>query len=85
MPDTTTVHVTVTGAPGPIQLAASGLPPGVTASFDPPEVTGTGTSRLTLSASPQAVPGPPATFSLYGSTADGLSHIVPVQISIIPR
>jgi hypothetical protein len=82
---TDTATVTVGGAPAPVQLAASGLPAGVIATFDPAEVTGTGTSLLTVQASAQAIPGPPATFYLYGSTASGLSQSVPLTISIIPR
>ena len=83
--DAITVTVTVSGAPGAVQLAATSLPPGVTAAFDPPEVTGTGTSVLTLAASSQASLAPPTTFYLYGSTADGISHSVPLLVSIIPR
>jgi len=40
---------------GPVTLSASGLPSGATASFDPPTLTSSGTSNLTITAGPDTV------------------------------
>jgi hypothetical protein len=62
----TTVTITRSGSfTGAVNLAASGLPNGVTASFNPASVTGT-TSTLTLSASGSAATGA-ATVVVTGS------------------
>jgi alpha-tubulin suppressor-like RCC1 family protein len=50
-----TVHL-ATSAAGPALAPATGLPPGVTASFSPPSVAVGGSSTLTLTADPDTVP-----------------------------
>jgi subtilisin family serine protease len=53
-----TITVTaVSGFSGVVTLSATGLPGGVTASFVPPSVTGSGNSTLTLTADSTAIPG----------------------------
>ncbi len=44
--------ITTNGFSAPVALSAPGLPPGVTATFDPPTVTPNGTSLLNLRAGP---------------------------------
>ena len=48
--------VTSNGFTGPVTLSAPGLPPGITATFDPATVTPDGTSLLNLSAGASFVP-----------------------------
>ncbi|MFP5229112.1 MAG: kelch repeat-containing protein [Acidobacteriota bacterium] len=55
---TTTINTVVAdGFSGPITLSASNLPPGVTVSFSPAQVTGFAASTATFTASLAAVPG----------------------------
>ncbi|WP_433005377.1 S8 family serine peptidase [Kribbella sp. CA-294648] len=66
---TTTISTTVTrGAAQTVQLSASGLPSGVTASFDPASVTAGNSSRLTLTAAASASPAR-ATVTITGTGA----------------
>ncbi len=53
----TTVSLVLTGGLTGSTLAVGTLPVGVTASFNPPTVTGSGSSVLTLTASSSAIPG----------------------------
>ncbi|MBK9976607.1 MAG: hypothetical protein IPP20_01550 [Gemmatimonadetes bacterium] len=55
---TATIAITVAGGPAGAALSLGGaLPSGVLADFNPPTVTGNGTSTLTLGATPKAAPG----------------------------
>ncbi len=61
---------TVSGDPQTVQLSASGLPSGATASFNPASVTTGGSSTLTLSTTAAAVNGTyPVTITATGSGA----------------
>lgn len=56
--NTVTITLARTNFTGDVSLAATGLPTGVTASFNPPTMTGTATgTTLTLAASSSATPG----------------------------
>ena len=65
------------GFTGGVTLAASGLPSGVTASFNS---TGSTSSTLTLSADVAAATGP-ATVTITG-TAGSLSHSIPLNLTV---
>jgi len=77
-----TSNITVTrigGFTAGLTFSASGLPPGVTASFTPPSTTGS-SSTLTLSASSTATLGPAsATVSASGG---GLSRSTSINLSV---
>ena len=64
---TLTVATTVTsGLAQPVALSVSGLPTGVTATFNPTTVTASGSAALTLTATPSA-PATSGTFSVTGT------------------
>jgi hypothetical protein len=76
---TSTITVNpVNGFTGSVSLAASGLPSGVTASFNPTSTTGT--STLTLTASSTATTGT-ATVTITG-TSGSLSHTTTVTLTV---
>jgi len=65
---------------GTATLSASGLPAGVTASFNPPAAVGA--SMMTLSAAPSA---PPATASVtITAVSGGVSHSTTTNVSVTP-
>ncbi len=78
---TSTITVTPqNGFNSSVSLTASGLPAGVTASFNPSSTTGT--STLTLSASSSAKTGK---FSVrVRGTSPGLSHTIPISLTVVP-
>ncbi|MBY0508343.1 MAG: S8 family serine peptidase [Bryobacteraceae bacterium] len=69
------------GFNGVVQLAASGLPAGVTASFTPPTVTGSGFSTMTLTASPQATVGN-TTITVQGASG-ALVRTMTIALSVV--
>ena len=78
------VVVTVAAANGfssGVVLSVSGLPTGVTASFTPSSIPGSGTSDLTFSASPSA-PGGTSTVTVTG-TSGALSHAATVDLTVV--
>ncbi|HLJ85413.1 MAG TPA: alkaline phosphatase family protein [Candidatus Angelobacter sp.] len=76
---TSTITVNkLNGFSGSVSLAASGLPAGVTASFNP--ASATGTSTLTFSASSTATTGT-ATVTITG-TSGALSHTTTVKLTV---
>jgi endoglucanase len=79
---TSTIAITrLNGFAGAVSFAASGLPSGVTASFNPATTTTTGTSSvLTLSASSTATVGS-ATVTVTG-TSGTLSHNVTIALTV---
>jgi len=68
------------GFNGPVALAATGLPAGVTASFSPASTTGL--STLTLTTTGATTPGT-ATVNIAG-TSGSLSHAVTTSLSVTP-
>ncbi len=66
---------------GAVNLSASGLPQGVTASFSPPAVNGSGTSTLTLTALPSAVAGS-STLTITGISGT-LQHSILMAASVL--
>jgi hypothetical protein len=49
--------IPIAGFPGTINLAVTGLPAGVSASFSPTSISGVGTSNLTVNVAPGTTPG----------------------------
>jgi subtilisin family serine protease/uncharacterized membrane protein YkoI len=79
----TSYTVTVTslaGFDGTVSLAASGLPSGATAGFNPASVTSSGSSTLTISTSP-ATPGGSHTITVRGQSG-ALSHSLTVSLMV---
>ncbi len=75
--------ITVTdanGFSGDVSLAASGLPAGITASFNP--TSATSSSELTLTASSSAGLGGPVTITITG-TSGSLSASTTIQITVV--
>ena len=80
---TSTVSITpTTSTTGSVTLSATGLPAGVTASFNPASVAATGTSTITLSASPTATPGT-AAVNVVG-TEGTATHSTPYTLTVTP-
>ncbi len=80
---TATTHVIVMprgGFTGDVQLKASGLPEGVTASFNPSSTAGT--STMTVTASGSTIP-PTSNITITG-TAGNLSHAVTATVAVTP-
>src|SRR5437016_787391 len=80
---TTSYNLSVTSLNGfssAISLSASGLPSGVTASFNPSSVKGSGSSILTLSTT-NSTPASSFTLTVTG-TSGSLSHAVSVLLSV---
>jgi len=78
-----TVSTAVTqGTPGAISFAASGLPSGVTAAFNPTSVTNAGTSSLTFSATSGAAIGS-STVTITATDASNVSHIATLTLQVI--
>jgi subtilisin family serine protease len=78
---TATVTTAVTsGDPQPLTLSASGLPPGVTASFEPPSVVAGGSSTLTLSTS-TATPHGTQPIKITGVNSSG-RHSRPYALTV---
>ncbi|MEU8434868.1 M28 family peptidase [Streptomyces sp. NPDC029216] len=77
---TTVATSTTTGQAQQVTLTASGLPAGVTASFNPATVQSGQSSTLTLSASSTTAPGP-ATVTVKGQGAS-LSHTADYALSV---
>jgi subtilisin family serine protease len=73
----------VSGFAGSVGLSASGLPSGVTASFAPASVMGSGSTVMTLTLGPNVVPG------LYSfpvtATSGSITRTINVQLLIIAR
>jgi hypothetical protein len=67
------------GLTGAVALSASGLPAGVTASFNPTSATGN-SSALTLAASSTATTGA-ATVTINGASG-GLTHSIPISLTV---
>jgi len=65
-----------------VTLSASGLPSGVTAAFSPASVTGSGSSKLTLSVSAGAAAGT-SSITVTG-TAGALTHDASVSLTVTP-
>ena len=78
---TSTISTTAINAAESIALSASGLPSGVTASFNPTSVTAGGSSTLTLTASSTAATGP-ATVTVTGTAASNGPHATTVSLTI---
>ncbi len=75
-----TITITRTGGfTGAVSLSASGLPSGVTASFNPASTTGN-SSSLTLTASSAATTGP-ATVTVTG-VSGALTHSIPISLTV---
>jgi hypothetical protein len=67
----------------PVALSASGMPSGVTVSFSPSSVVGTGTATMTVTLASSA-PTSPFTLTIAG-TSGALVHAVPVTVgSAVP-
>ncbi len=78
---TTTVGTSVVaGTAQTVTLSASGLPPGVTATFNPSAVTAGGSSTRTLQASATAALGT-ATVTVTG-TSPSVVHSVPLTLTV---
>ncbi|MEU3915469.1 M28 family peptidase [Streptomyces sp. NPDC029721] len=77
---TTVATSTTTGQPQQVTLSASGLPAGVTASFNPATVQSGQPSTLTLSASSTTAPGP-ATVTVKGQGAS-LAHTADYALTV---
>jgi len=78
-----TASVTVApfgGFAGAVGLAVTGLPSGVTATFAPASITGSGASTLTLAVAATAMPGAYA-LTVTG-TSGSLTHSVPLSLTI---
>lgn len=81
---TSTITVTpANGFTGNVNLTASGLPSGVTATFKPSTVDVTGTSTLTLAASSSAATGGPTTVTITG-TSGSLTPTTTVNLTVTP-
>ena len=79
----TTFNTTITALnnfSGTVTLGASGLPTGTSASFNPPSVTGSGTSTMTITTSSNT-PAGSASLSISGSSG-ALSHSASVSLSV---
>jgi endoglucanase len=77
---TSTITITRTGGfTSSVELSASGLPSGVTASFNPTSTTGN-TSTLILAASSTATAGP-ATVTITGA-GGGLTRGIPISLTV---
>jgi len=87
---TTSVTISaINGFSGAVTLTASGLPTGVTASFNPSMVTGSAGSTLTLTATGTAATGP-ATVTITGSsTGTGStgpsSASTTITVTVVPK
>jgi hypothetical protein len=80
---TFTVSSTVTsGSAQTVQLAAVGLPAGVTASFEPPSITGASSAVLTLTAS-AAAPASTGPFSVMGTAPSG-TRTTAAALTVMP-
>ncbi|MFI9383477.1 protease pro-enzyme activation domain-containing protein [Kutzneria sp. NPDC052558] len=78
---TSTISTTVSkGTAQTVALAASGLPAGVTATFDPTSVTAGNSSTLTLTASSSASPGQ-STVTVTGKGSDA-THTTTVSLTV---
>ncbi len=78
-----TVNVgALSGFTGTVNLTASGLPAGATATFTPPSVTGSGTSTLTI-ATTAATPQGSFVMAISG-TSGGLTHATTVTLVTAP-
>ncbi|WP_043723921.1 discoidin domain-containing protein [Kutzneria sp. 744] len=64
----TTATVAVSGGTGAVALTATGVPAGVTVTFDPASVSGSGNSTVTVAASDTAKSG---TFTVVGTDSSG--------------
>ena len=87
---TTSVTVSAVGGfSGAVTLSATGLPPGVTASFSPAMLTGSAGSTLTLTAAGNATVGP-ATVTITGSstgtgTTGALSNSTTITVTVLAK
>jgi hypothetical protein len=78
-----TTNVTVTPAGqflGTVTFSVTGLPSGVTPSFNPSSISGSGSSTLTLSATTSAVPGT-STITITG-TSGSATHSTTVTLNV---
>src|SRR5499426_1490487 len=79
---TVSIAITRTGGfTGSVTLSASGLPAGVTPTFNPATATGN-SSSLTLAASSTAATGP-ATVMVTG-VGGGMTHSIPISLTVNP-
>jgi endo-1,4-beta-D-glucanase Y len=84
--NSTTYTVTIgaqNGFSGTVALAASGLPAGATATFNPTSITGSGTSTLTVSTA-TSTPATTSTVTITG-TSGSLSHSANVSLVTQPQ
>ena len=78
---TSAVTTTALGGFGSaVALSASGVPNGVTVSFNPPSITGAGTSIMTMTASSAAVPG--SSTITVAATSGSLQHTTTVGVTV---
>ena len=78
---TSSISITpVLGFASAVTLSASGLPLGITASFNPPSISGNATSTATFAVAPSVATGN-YTATITG-TAGSLSHSTPVSITV---
>jgi hypothetical protein len=79
---TSTVTESVAGGfDSPVTLTASGLPPGVTASFSPTSITGAGTSALIFTAASNA-PAGTSTVTVIGTPVSGAVETTTLQLVV---
>jgi hypothetical protein len=79
---TSTVTESVAGGfDSPVTLTVSGLPPGVTAAFAPPSITGAGTSTLTFTAASNA-PAGTSTVTVIGTPISGAVETTTLQLMV---
>jgi hypothetical protein len=69
------------GFDSPVALSASGLPPGVTATFNPTSITGAGTSTLTLTGDSNA-PAGTSTITIIGTPISGAVESTTLQLGV---
>jgi hypothetical protein len=73
----------VGGFAGTVTLGVTGLPGGVTATFSPPTIVASGSSTLTLAASPAAVVTPAATITVTAQSGS-VTHSVTFVLTVLP-
>jgi hypothetical protein len=80
---TSTVTETVAGGfDSPVALTASGLPPGVTAAFNPTSITGAGSSTLTFTAASTA-PAGTTTITVTGTPSSGSAITTTLTLAVL--
>jgi len=72
----------INGFTGNVTLSVTGLPAGATGSFNPPAISNSGSSTLTVSTT-SSTPAGTSTLTVTG-TSGGLTHMVPVSLTVNP-